>query len=180
MDKRKLQIAIIGSAGPEEYPGKKPDGRAYELAEELGQKIAQNGAILVCGGKGGIMEAACKGAKNAGGITTGIVSGNSRYTSNPFVDVEIVSGMVNCSEESLIVSMADALIVLGGGAGTLQEIAIAYRNDKPLVVVEGLDGWGKKLANTYLDYRKKSKILSAKNCNEAIDLVFNKLLSSEK
>jgi uncharacterized protein (TIGR00725 family) len=180
MDKRRLQIAIIGSAGPEEYPGKKPNSKAYEIAEKLGREIANKDAVLVCGGKGGIMEAACKGAKSVGGITTGVISGNNRGESNPYVDVEVVSGMLNCAEESLIISMSDALIVLGGGSGTLQEIALAYRNDKPVVVVDGLDGWGKKLANTYLDYRKKFKIISAKNAEEAIDIVFNKLLSSKE
>lgn len=173
---RRYQIGIVGSAGPEEYPGQKPDVKAYEIAEFLGEKIAQKDAILITGGKGGIMESACKGAKKSNGITVGIVSGNERGTSNQFVDVDVVSGMLNCAEESLIISMSDALIILGGGSGTLQEIALAYRNDKPMVVVDGLDGWGKKLAETYLDYREKYKIRLAKTPQEAIDIVFYEFL----
>lgn len=174
------QIGVIGSAGPEEYKRRKPNKKAYKLAEKVGELVAQNGAVLVCGGKGGIMKSACKGAKRFGGITAGVVSGNARRTSNKYIDVDIVSGMVNCSEESLIVSMSDALIILGGGSGTLQEIALAYRTEKPMVAIFGIGGWGQKLANTYLDYRKKVKILSAKNANEAVGLVFDKLLSSKE
>lgn len=177
---RKLQIGVIGSAGPEEYPGKKPNSSTYAAAEKLGQMIAQKGAILICGGKGGIMEAACKGAKSLGGITVGIVSGNIRNSCNKFVDVEVLSGMNNCAEESIIISMSDALIILGGGAGTLQEISIAYRNNKPMVALTNIQGWGKKLAGRYLDYRNKVKIQEAQSCEQAIDLVFNKLLSSKK
>lgn len=177
---KKLQIAIIGSAGPEEYPGKKPNEKSYQIAEKLGELIAKKNAILVTGGKGGIMASACKGAKKYNGITVGVVSGIERGTSNDYVDIEIVSGMINCAEENLIVTMADAAIVLGGGAGTLQEIAIAYRINKPIIVIDGLDGWGKRLAGTYLDYRKKYRIFIAKTPQEAIDLVFDKLVSSEK
>lgn len=175
----RLQIGVIGSAGPEEYFGRKPNSKAYAIAEKVGALIAKNKAILICGGKGGIMESACNGARKYGGITVGVVSGNSRNTCNKYVDVEVVSGMINCSEESLIVSMSDALIILGGGSGTLQEIALAYRNEKPMVTITGIGGWGSKLANTYLDYRKKVKILSANDAEEAIGIVFNKLISSK-
>lgn len=138
--------------------------------------VAEKGATVVCGGKGGIMEATCKGAQKANGITVGVVSGNQRGTCNKYVMVEVVSGIINCGEESLIVSMSDALIVLGGGAGTLQEIALAYSNNKPIVTIKGLNGWGNKLANTFLDYRKRIKILAIQTPEQAIDLVFNKLL----
>lgn len=180
MNKRKIQIGVIGSAGPEEYPGKKPSNKIYEVAENVGRMIAENNAITICGGKGGIMEFACKGAKSVGGITVGIVSGNKRFTCNQYIDVEVISGTINCGEEALITSMSDALIILGGGSGTLQEITLAYRNNKPMVAIVNLEGWGKKLANTYLDYRKKVKIIPAKTPKQAIDIVFNKLLSSKK
>lgn len=166
----KLQIGVIGSAGPEEYQLKKPDMRAYKLAEEVGYLIGLNNIILVCGGKGGIMESVCRGCKRAGGITVGVVSGNVRRTCNKYVDVDIVSGMINCAEENLIISMSDVLIILGGGSGTLQEISIAYRNNKPMIVIDGLDGWGAKLSNQYLDYRKKIKIIPVKRPKDAVKL----------
>ncbi|MDO8429513.1 MAG: TIGR00725 family protein [Candidatus Daviesbacteria bacterium] len=178
MNKRKFQIAVIGSAGKEEYLKIKPKSKLYRFAEEIGELIAKKGSILVCGGKGGIMDRACKGAKKFKGITVGVVSGKERGTANKYVDVEIVSGMVNSSEEALIITMADAVIILGGGSGTLEEIALSYRNNKPMVAITGFGGWGDKLANTYLDERERILILSARTSNEAIDIVFNKLLSS--
>lgn len=176
----RIQIGVIGSAGPEEYKDSKPDPRAYTLAEDIGRLLAEKGAVLICGGKGGIMEAACRGAKSANGITVGVVAGNQRGVCNPYVDVEVVSGATNCAEESLIISMSDAMIILGGGAGTLQEIATAYRNNKPLVAVEGLDGWGKKLANTYLDYRELTKIELAHSAEEAVEWALRQRDSSSK
>lgn len=176
---RNLQIGVIGSAGQEEYKRKKPSAKAYKLAEEVGKLIAESKAILICGGKGGVMESACKGAKSAKGITVGIVSGNVRGTCNKYIDVDVVSGTTNCAEESLIISMSDALIILGGGSGTLQEIATAYRNNKPMIVIDGLDGWGKKLANTYLDDRKKTKIRLSKSPEKAVKLAL-KLANIER
>lgn len=170
----RLQIGVIGSAGPEEYRGIKPDDKAYVFAEEIGRLIAEKNAVLVCGGNGGIMEAACRGAKSSNGITVGVVSGNIRGTCNPYVDVEVISGMTNCAEEALIISMSDALIILGGGAGTLQEIATAYRNNKPLVAIDGVEGWGNKLANTYLDYREITKIESMQTAKQAVDWAIQK------
>ena len=172
---RKLQIGVIGSAGWEEYPMKKPDKNAYQVAYEAGELIAKNNAVLVCGGKGGIMESACKGAKENGGITVGIISGNRRDQANKYVDVEIVSGTINCSEESLIVSMSDGIIAIGGGSGTLQEIATAYRNKKPIVSIKGIKGWAERLANTYLDERRLIKISVADSAKSAMSLLLKKI-----
>jgi len=179
MNNRKLQIAVLGSAGPEEYIEEKPNPKAYILAEEVGTLIGQLGAVLITGGKGGIMEAACRGAKQVGGITVGVVSGIQRGVSNNFVDVEIVSGRIDNGEETQIIAMSDGCIILGGGAGTLQEIATAYRNFKPMVVVKGLDGWGEKLAGSYLDYRNKVKLESANTPKEAMELLQNLLSQKE-
>lgn len=172
---RRLQIGVIGSAGWEEYPGKKPDKKSFKIAYEVGRLIAQNKAILVCGGKGGAMEEACRGAKENNGITVGVISGNNRNQVNPYVDVEIVSGMVNCAEEAIIVSMCDGIIAIGGGSGTLQEIATAYRNKKPIVVVKSGGGWADKLSNLYLDERKLIKIAVANSPEEALTLLLKKI-----
>ena len=158
--KKKLQIGVIGPAGPDLYPeGKAPDPRVYQVAEEVGCLLAQAGVTVVTGGKSGIMESAAKGAKSAGGITAGVVIGGKRFTSNPYTDVEILSGMAaDGLDELLVVLMCDGLILLGGGAGTLEEIAIAYRNGKPIVAVADTGGWADKLGGTYLDEREKVKI----------------------
>ena len=141
MKQKKLQIGIIGSAGPEEYPQKgKPDLQIFKIAYELGRLVAESSAILITGGKSGIMEFASKGAKDAGGTTVGVVKGKERFTSNKYVDVEVVSGMEGCGEETMLILMCDGLIGVGGGAGTLQELSIAYRNKKPTVLINSVPG----------------------------------------
>ncbi|MBI2074256.1 MAG: TIGR00725 family protein [Candidatus Levybacteria bacterium] len=172
---RKLQIGVIGSAGSEEYPRRKPSKKGLRVAYEVGKLIALKNAVLVCGGKGGVMKEACRGAKKNDGITVGIISGSERSQANKYVDVEVVSGMINCGEESLIVSMCDGFIAIGGGSGTLQEIAIAYRNKKPTVAIKGIPGWADKLANTYLDERQIMKIYVAKTPQEAVRILFGKI-----
>ena len=122
---KKLQIGVIGSAGWEEYPNKKPSKKVFEAAYEVGKLIASKNAVLVCGGKGGIMEEACRGAKENNGLTVGVISGNQRNQANKYVDIEVVSGLTNRGEESLLVCMSDGFIAIGGGAGTLQEITNA-------------------------------------------------------
>lgn len=170
---KKLQIGIVGSAGPEEYPKNgRPKNKIFEIAYELGTLVAKSGSILITGGKGGIMESASKGAKDANGITVGVVKGKERFTSNDYIDVEVVSGMEECGGETMLILMCDGLIGIGGGAGTLQELSIAYRTNKPVVLIDNQQGWSKILANQYLDKRKTTKFLSARTPLKA----FKKLL----
>lgn len=173
---RKIQIAVIGSAGSEEYPYLKPEDSLYSKAYEIGKLLAIKNIILVCGGKGGIMESACKGAKENGGMTAGVISGNQRRKSNPFIDVEVVSGIINASEDGIIISMADGVIALGGGSGTLQELTMAYRNKKPIVTIKNTKGWANKLAETYIDERKLIKIKEVATPKEAVDYILSKLV----
>lgn len=169
MKKRKLQIGVIGSAGREEYEKGGASKSLCEKAEKIGFLLARAGATIVTGGKGGIMEAAARGAKKGGGIAIGIVKGEKRFVSNKFIDIEFITGMqADGLDELLLVLSCDALITLGGGAGTLQEIAIAYRNQKPVVVLKNTGGWSKKLTQQYLDGRKKIKILRVKTPSEAV------------
>lgn len=169
---KKLQIGLIGSAGNEEYPQKNSKReKLYKLAEEIGKILAEKGVILTTGGKGGIMKFACKGAKSVGGITVGIVKGKQRNTSNPSVDVEIVSGMEGCGEETMLILSCDGIIALGGGAGTLQELAIAYRNKKPVVILDTDYGWSSKLADSFLDERRNVKFIVAKTPKQTVDIL---------
>jgi len=173
---KRLQIGIIGSAGPEEYPKKgAPAEKIFRLAYELGKLVARNNALLVTGGKGGIMESAARGAKDAGGTTIGVVQGSQRLTSNAYTDVEVVSGMAATGEETILVLMCDGLIGIGGGAGTLQELAIAYRNQKPVVLLNSQKGWSKSLAGTYLDSRKKIKFRSADSPQKAVKMLLQQI-----
>lgn len=103
----------------------------------MGAALAHAGAILVCGGLGGVMEAACRGAKAAGGTTVGLLPGGDRAAANPYVDVALATGLGEV-RNGLIVRAADALIAVGGEFGTLSEVALALKAGKPVV---GLDTW---------------------------------------
>ena len=107
------------------------------VAEEVGRAIAEAGAVLVCGGLGGVMEAACRGAHAAGGLTVGILPGRDRDEANRNVDVAIPTGMGE-ARNALVVRAADAVVAVGGEYGTLPEIALALQAGIPVV---GLDTW---------------------------------------
>ncbi|MFM2331075.1 MAG: hypothetical protein RLZZ26_582 [Candidatus Parcubacteria bacterium] len=168
---KKLQIGVIGYAGVEEYPkGKTPKTEIYKAAEQVGFLLARKGAIVVTGGKGGVMESAAKGAKKARGTTVGVIKGNKRFRSNSFTDVEILTGMVaDGFDEFMLVTMCDVLITIGGGAGTLEEITIAYRNKKPIIALEKTGGWADKSIGEYLDERGTVKVFAAKTPEEAVN-----------
>jgi uncharacterized protein (TIGR00725 family) len=168
--KKSWQIGVIGSAGAEEYPEKMGiTNKNLIIAQEIGKLLAKNNCVVVTGGKGGIMEAAARGAKMAKGQTVGIISGSDRFTSNDFTDIEVISGSAAAGfDEFLLVMMSDALIVIDGGAGTLEEMTIAYRNKKPIVVLGQSGGWAEKLADSFLDKRETIKIESAKNAKQAV------------
>jgi len=107
------------------------------LAEAVGRELAQRGAVLVCGGLGGVMEAACRGAKAAGGLTIGILPGTARGDANRYVDIPIVTGMGE-ARNVLVVQSAQAVIAVHGEYGTLSEIAHALKLGIPVV---GLQTW---------------------------------------
>ena len=121
------QIAVIGAGicSTEES----------EAAETIGGLIAEYGAILVCGGMGGVMEAACRGAVSKGGITVGVIPGVRGE--NPFTTITLRSGMGH-ARNVIVVQSADAVIAVGGSTGTLSEIAIALKTGKP---VYGYKSW---------------------------------------
>jgi uncharacterized protein (TIGR00725 family) len=104
------------------------------VAEAVGRGLAEAGAILVCGGLGGVMEAACRGAADAGGLTVGILPGHDRGAANPWVLVAVATGMGEL-RNGLVVRAADAVIAVGGSWGTLSEIALAVRTGRPVVGV---------------------------------------------
>jgi uncharacterized protein (TIGR00725 family) len=106
-------------------------------AEAVGRGLATGGAVVVCGGLGGAMEAACRGAKASGGTTVGLLPGLDRRDANPYVDVAIPTGLGE-ARNALVVRTADALIAIGGGYGTLSEIGLALRTGKRVV---GLGTW---------------------------------------
>ena len=119
-------MAVIG-------PGDEP----IVAAAEVGRLLAERGAVLVCGGLGGVMEGACRGAKEAGGLTVGILPGGDRADANPFVDVVLPTGLGE-ARNALLVEAADVAIAIGRGYGTLSEVALALKAGKRVI---GLDTW---------------------------------------
>ncbi|MFQ5827834.1 MAG: TIGR00725 family protein [Candidatus Methylomirabilia bacterium] len=109
-----------------------------ELAEAVGQGIASAGAILVCGGLGGVMQAAARGARAAGGLTVGILPGASHRDANPYIDIAIITDLGH-ARNALVVRSSHAMIALPGEYGTLSEVALALKMGVPVV---GLQSWG--------------------------------------
>lgn len=124
-------VGVIGSDGD-------IDDENRANAETVGRMVAERGAVLVCGGRGGVMEAACKGAKSAGGLTIGILPTMDKGGANSFVDVPIVTGM-DVARNVIIVRTADVLIAVGGRYGTLSEIAHALSMGKKVVSLHSWD-----------------------------------------
>lgn len=108
------------------------------LAEAVGRGLAERGAVLVCGGRGGVMEAACRGAKAAGGLTVGILPGTNPAEANAYVDVPLATGLGE-ARNVLVVRAARAVIAIGGEFGTLSEIGFALKLGIPVI---GLNTWG--------------------------------------
>jgi len=123
---------IVGVIG-----GSEVSPSLYAAAETIGREVAARQAVLITGGLAGVMEAASKGAKAAGGLTIGILPGLSPNDANPYVDLPIATGLGE-ARNIIIVRTADVLIAVGGGYGTLSEIAFALRLQKPVI---GLDTW---------------------------------------
>lgn len=128
MNKQKI-IGVIGAgdAGDEDL----------KLAEAVGEAIARRGYTLLCGGMGGVMEAACRGAKSEDGTTIGILPGSSKHESNSYIDYPIVTGMGH-GRNVIVAGSSDAIIAIGGSFGTLSEIAFALRLEIPTI---GLNTW---------------------------------------
>jgi uncharacterized protein (TIGR00725 family) len=103
----------------------------------VGRLVAERGGVVVCGGLGGAMESACRGARQAGGLTVGLLPGSDRSEANAFVDVALPTGLGE-ARNALVVGAADVVIAVGRGYGTLSEIALALRAGKRVV---GLDTW---------------------------------------
>ncbi len=107
------------------------------MAEETGRLIAEHGCLLICGGMAGVMEAAAKGAKEAGGTTIGILPHTDRHEANPYIDIPIATGFGE-GRNVIIIRTADVLIAVAGEFGTLSEIAFALKMRKPVI---GLGTW---------------------------------------
>ncbi len=125
-------IGVIGCDGS--IPKKLRD-----MSEKIGMDVAKSGSLLVCGGRGGIMEAVCRGAKRAGGTTIGILPSLDKKDANSYVDIPITTG-IGIARNALVVSSSDVVIAINGRVGTLSEISLALNYGKPVVVVRNSGG----------------------------------------
>jgi uncharacterized protein (TIGR00725 family) len=132
----KVHVAVVGPS--------EADERILDLAEEVGAEVARAGAVLLTGGMGGAMEAASRGAHREGGVTVGVLPGATRDRGNPYLDLSIPTGMGEM-RNALLIRSADGVVAVGGGVGTLSEIALALKLGKPL---SGLHTWRAEVGGT--------------------------------
>ena len=156
MTNKKRLIAVIG--------GGQCTKEEARLAEEVGRELARRGAILVCGGLGGVMEAACRGADQEGGVTIGILPGENRQSANPYVQIPIVTGMGHARNVAVVKS-AQAVIAIAGSYGTLSEIGHALQSGIPVI---GLNTW-----SLSRNGEQDKSIIPAKNPSEAVNKALN-------
>lgn len=149
-----------------------------KIAEDLGYIVAQNNATLIFGAEkdsDSLSTAACRGAKKGGGITVGITYNkglNIFETEN--ADIVIASGLERGGgRETTLALSCDGIITIGGGSGTLTEIAIAYQANIPIVAMKNTGGWSDRLLDTYLDDRKRVKVVGVNTPEEAVGTLIN-------
>jgi len=158
MSARPVYVAVVGASAA-----------AHEeerIAEEVGRLLAEHHAVVVTGGLGGVMAAACRGARSAGGTTVGILPGEDRSDVNAWVDVAIPTGLGE-ARNALVVRSADAVIAVGGEFGTLSEIALALKIGRP---VAGIGTWTLERNGLTLD-----PVLRASDAAEAVELVLRRV-----
>lgn len=165
---RKIQIGIMGSMADS-----KLKKSLENKARKLGAEIAKKEAILVFGYEGdfnSLPEIAARSAEKHGGQTVAFLWGNNRKTIKDLHSITISTGQIRGGgrEFSLVLS-CDVLICIGGGSGTLTEIAMAYQANIPVIVLEKTGGWSQRLANQFLDNRKRFKIIGIKEEKAAVN-----------
>jgi uncharacterized protein (TIGR00725 family) len=165
---RGAQISVVG------FNADSCTEAARDAAYRVGRAIVKEGGTVVCGGLGGVMEAACKGARDAGGRTVGIVPSADPAEANQYCDVVVATGLGK-SRNFLVAYSGDAMVVVGGGAGTLIEVAAAYQASKPIVAVEGTGGVADEWAGKHLDERRTTVILEGSTPEDAVKKVMREL-----
>jgi uncharacterized protein (TIGR00725 family) len=165
---RRVQISVVGSDG---------DSCTYaasRAAYRVGRAIAKEGATVVCGGLGGVMEAASRGALEAGGHSVGIVPSADSAQANRYCDFVIATGMGK-SRNFVVAYSGDAMVVVGGGAGTLTEVAAAYQAGIPVVAVKGTGGVADAWGGRYIDKRRTRMVLRESNPEDAVKTAVREL-----
>nr|WP_313885508.1 TIGR00725 family protein [Desulfallas sp. Bu1-1] len=151
-----IYIGVVGSASC--------DPETLNLAEAVGEEIAGAGAVLICGGRGGVMEAAARGARKRGGVSIGILPGTARSEGNGELTYALPSGLGN-ARNAVIACASDVVIAISGGYGTLSEIGLALKMNKPVI---GLQTW-----RAVSPQGDNIPLIPAQNAGEAVRLAVN-------
>jgi uncharacterized protein (TIGR00725 family) len=159
---RAKQVLVIG------YGSDHCTEHAYNKAYMVGKDVARQGAILITGGLGGVMEAASKGAKDEGGLVVGIIPQDEKSYANPYCDVVISTGM-GYIRDFINAYSADVVIVVGGGVGTSIEAMAAYLKTKPIIAIKGTGGTADRIVGKYLDDRRLVKVLGEEDPGKAVE-----------
>lgn len=163
---RKFQIGVIG------YNDDRCTEVAKEIAYDVGKEVALSGSVLLCGGLGGVMEAACRGAKEANGTTVGIIPQDNFSFANQFCDIVICTG-IGFARDFIVATSSDAIVAIGGGIGTLIEMSVGYMIKKKVVAISPSGGVSDIYAGKYLDERKRVLIESAPDAKAAVQAILN-------
>ena len=160
-------VGIIGSS--------EESAELNDIAEEMGRLIAINGYSLITGGMTGVMQAACRGAsladpKPENSKIIGILPNFEKNSGNEFLDISIPTGIGWARNQTVVLS-SDIIIAIGGGAGTLSEIAFSWAYKKPILAFEDIEGWSAQLCGAKLDNRRNDSIIRVSAPSEAIEIV---------
>jgi uncharacterized protein (TIGR00725 family) len=150
---RRLQVSIIGSS--------EADAAMLQLAGQAGEVVAKLGFALVTGGRDGIMAAASKGCAEAGGIVLAVVPGTSMDEANEHCHYVIPTGL-GWARNVITAIAGDIIVVIGGAAGTLSEIAFAWMYDRPIIALSASGGWARELAGRKVDHRREDAVIECK------------------
>jgi hypothetical protein len=168
---RRPVVAVIGNG--------EARGDLVQLAEELGRRLVDRGYRIVTGGLGGVMEAASRGARSSlgwrEGAVVGILPGGDAAAANAWVDLVVPTEM-SFARNVLVVRTADVVVAVGGGAGTLMEMAMAWQLGKPIVALR-VAGWSGELAGRAIDERPRGPIVAADDAAAAVACVSEALAS---
>jgi uncharacterized protein (TIGR00725 family) len=159
LSSRRRLVAVCGESDPQTS--------LADVAFELGRGIAQRDAVLICGGLTGVMEHAARGARAAGGLTIGLLPGDDPNEANEYVQVAIATG-VGHARNAILARSADGVVAVGGGLGTLSEIALAMRNGRPTI---GIQTW-----RFDRDRRAEPELPIAANPKDALDWLFSRMV----
>ena len=155
-------ISVIGAS--------EIDKTTKNLTIELGRLLAKNNYAVSCGGLSGVMEAICRGAKEEGGLTIGIIPYKEKNYANQYIDI-VIPVPFSQARNIVVVLSGDACVAIAGKAGTLSEICFAWIYQKPIIALSSVEGWSSKVANQKIDDRRDDMVHGAETPQEVLKLI---------